>query len=167
MNHETVAQLLEDRVKIDQEVRTRTDKVPFDEWVATDTESASLVKKIIAEHGPVTIDKFGAKASSDAWLLVQHCDHDPLFQEEYLNLMLKTPKAFSSIDIAFLTDRVKINKNEPQVYGTQFHFENGLAKALPTIDPKNINQRRAEVGLETIQEYASVWDSVDLSEFEN
>jgi len=55
MNPETVAQLLEDRVKIDQEMRTRTDKVPFNEWVATDTESASLVKKIIAEHGPVLL----------------------------------------------------------------------------------------------------------------
>jgi hypothetical protein len=165
MNLETVAQLLEDRVKIDQEVRTRPEKASYEEVLKIDTQSANLIKKIISHFGPITIDKFGAKASSDAWLLVQHCDHDPLFQEEYLNLMLKTPKSFSSIDIAFLTDRVKINKNEPQVYGTQFHFENGVAKPLPTIDPKNINQRRAAVGLETIQEYASIWDNVDLSEF--
>jgi hypothetical protein len=79
--------------------------------------------------------------------------------------MLENPKSFDSIDIAYLTDRVKVNKKEPQVYGTQFQFENGVAKPLPTIDPKNINQRRAAVGLETIQEYASIWDSVDLSEF--
>lgn len=166
MNPETVAQLLEDRVKIDQEMRTRTDKVPFNEWVATDTESTSLVKKIIAEHGPVTIEKFGKKASNDAWLLVQHSDHDLPFQKEYLNLMLQNPNSFNAGDIAYLTDRVKVNSNEPQIYGTQFFLENGVNKPRLTIDPKNINERRAKIGMDTIQEYATYWDKVDLSDFE-
>jgi hypothetical protein len=166
MNVETVISELEDRVKIDQEMRTRTEKVPFDEWVATDTESASLVKKIIAEHGPVTIEKFGKKASNNAWLLVQHADHDLPFQKEYLNLMVQNSNSFNASDIAYLTDRVKVNSNEPQIYGTQFYFENGFNKPRPTIDPKNVNERRAKMGMGTIQEYSSYWNKVDLSDFE-
>ena len=53
-----------------------------------------------------------------------------------------------------LTDRVKINTGEKQIYGTQVTY-NSFGQAYPKnlADSMNVNKLRAEVGLEPIEEY--------------
>ncbi len=61
----------------------------------------------------------------------------------------------SSEDYAFLTDRVNLNIRKKQVYGTQVDYNWKLCQAFPKpiIDSLNINKRRKEVGLESIEAY--------------
>ena len=71
---------------------------------------------------------------------------------------VKVAKAYPA-DLALLTDRVKLGKKELQVYGSQIgtHPETGKLYVLPLIDPENVNERRAKVGLKKIEEYISFW----------
>ncbi len=52
--------------------------------------------------------------------------------------------------LALLIDRVEMNNGRPQVYGSQINGDT-IYKIL---DEVNVNKRRAEVGLEPLEEYA-------------
>jgi len=56
---------------------------------------------------------------------------------------------------AFLTDRVLINTGKKQLYGTQTLFNFNTAQAYPKAleDSINVNERRAQMELEPIEEY--------------
>lgn len=115
------------------------------------------IAKILYERGFPGYDLVGQVGSQLFWVVAQHADFDPQFQQEVLDSMwIHVQKGnASSRNYAFLTDRVSINTGKKQVYGTQldYTFFTGHAKPLPTIDPANINVRRAEVGLEPIEAY--------------
>jgi len=88
--------------------------------------------------------------------MVQHCDSDPAFQIrvlEKLKIQVDNKNANPS-NYGLLTDRVKINSGEKQIYGTQVRY-NSLGQAYPKSlsDSLNVNKRRADVGLEPIEEY--------------
>ena len=70
--------------------------------------------------------------------------------------------------LALLEDRIAIGKGEKQIYGSQVgrDQETGEYFVLPLIDPENVDQRRAEVGLGTIQYYISNWGMTwDVEEY--
>lgn len=55
---------------------------------------------------------------------------------------------------AFFIDKIKVAENKPQVYGTQIiRKENGEIELLETEDKENINKRREELGLESLEDY--------------
>jgi len=50
-----------------------------------------------------------------------------------------------------LTDRIRVLEGRPQVYGTQFDWdENGEISPLPIEDAARVDQRRGQVGLEAL-----------------
>ena len=163
-----VQELIQELRDKDQEIlhRDLPDTIVFDNL---SRKACDLIKEIISEHGGITISKFGEVTSRNAWLLVQHMDWNVSFQEEYLHLMLDDLGDYYPPNIAYLTDRVFVNRGKPQVYATQFQNfpKEGKYRPFPTVDPKLVNQRRAEVGLETLEEYARGWPTSDLSDFYN
>ena len=122
-----------------------------------DAESTAFLRQMIIEHGWPTYDMVGKDGADAAWILAQHADADPALQTIILELMeplveegQATPHLF-----AMLTDRVLTGKGEPQLYGTQFsEDENGVNRPLPVADVDGLNERRASVGLGTIEAYA-------------
>ncbi len=51
--------------------------------------------------------------------------------------------------LAFFIDKIKVAKNEKQIYGTQGTYDKDYKfKLYPCEDPENLNKRRAGVGLE-------------------
>ena len=60
-------------------------------------------------------------------------------------------------NLAFLEDRVALRKGERQIYGSQVGKdpETGEWTVAPLIDPDNVDKRRAEFGLGTLQDYIS------------
>ena len=120
------------------------------------------LQEIVAEHGWPGIRLAGIKGSHAMWLLVQHQDHDLAFQKRCL-LLLK-----SAVDrqddqyqnYAYLVDRVRKNENRPQVYGTQWDFKEGKLRMFPVEDFANLNKRRLEAGLTTIEEYRDGFKAV-------
>lgn len=117
------------------------------------------IKHLFRNYGFLGFDKVGKKGSNNFWLLVQHSDHDIAFQEKVLKSMKKEveKKNANSDNFAFLTDRVLKNKGEKQFYGTQLKYiEDFWIISQPIIDSINVNSRRKEIGLSTIEEY---WNS--------
>jgi len=113
------------------------------------------MKEIVKKFGWPTIQLVGKRASSLAWLLVQHADYDLKFQKHCLRLMKKEAKRGNVLweNVAYLTDRVSVNSGKPQLYGTQFYESRG--KLIPRLI-KNIgrlNEGRKEAGFEPFEKY--------------
>jgi hypothetical protein len=124
-----------------------------DEDASLDKENTERMKQIVAQIGWPTIAKVGRDASVASWLLVQHADHDPDFQEECLNLMKKcSSEDVRPVDVAMLTDRICVNRKQPQIYGTQFQQIDGKHVPREIADHEHVNERRQLMGLDTLEE---------------
>lgn len=90
---------------------------------AADHANTEWLKGVIAEHGWPKISDVGEEAATNAWLLVQHADQDPLFQRDMLRLIepLAAQGEASPRDFAYLYDRVMLKWAGKQRYGSQFH----------------------------------------------
>lgn len=113
------------------------------------------MKRIVRDYGWPTRSLVGQDGAHAAWLLVQHADQNPVFQSRCLDLMHTelTVGEVDPKDVAYLTDRVLVNQNKPQVYGTQFHQVGGKSVPRPIQDPLTVDVRRAEIGLSTMADY--------------
>ncbi|HEY6696934.1 MAG TPA: DUF6624 domain-containing protein, partial [Acidimicrobiales bacterium] len=57
-------------------------------------------------------------------------------------------------EVAYLEDRVAVNRGEPQRYGTQVRCRGGRPEpATPLADPATVDADRVEVGLEPLADY--------------
>jgi len=121
-----------------------------------DIQNTNVMKEIIKTFGWPDIDLVGKQASTNAWLLVQHSDHDVVFQEKCLRLIkekLKDNKVIPE-NYAYLKDRVNVNKKRLQLYGTQFYLNNNKKLVpRPIRDKKNLDKRREKYGLELFEKY--------------
>jgi hypothetical protein len=147
-----VARELKEMFDIDQAIRKKSGT--DDSWDDTvDAKHTERMKKIVTEIGWPFVSKVGAEGASNAWLLVQHADHDVDFQEQCLQLMKEaTAGEVNVTDIAYLTDRVCVNRGRGQLYGTQFTQEDGKHIPRAIEDEVNIDARRAEVGMGPLSE---------------
>jgi hypothetical protein len=60
---------------------------------------------------------------------------------------------------ALLEDRIAISKGKKQKYGTQIGTDkNGKYYVEPIEDPKNVDSRRASIGLGPLSEYLKTWN---------
>ena len=127
-----------------------------------DARNIARLKQIVARQGWPAISLVGKEAAGAAWLLVQHADRDPGFQADVLHRMeILLPRGeVSPRDFAMLTDRVLVNRGEPQVYGTQYeavtiegivHF----GPKTPIRDPGKLDVRRMEMGLPSHDRYVA------------
>ncbi len=147
-----IAQEIADMYAVDQAMRERAEKEHF--WDDTvDAKNTGRMKEIVDKIGWPTISKVGVEGSENAWLLVQHADHDVQFQELCLSLMEKEPVGeVSRRNIAMLTDRIRVNSGRGQVYGTQFEQRAGKHVPRSIEEPEYVNERRASMGLGTLEE---------------
>jgi len=157
----SIAAEIKQMVAFDQEMREKSldDDAVWDEEV--DRRNAEAMKRIVGEIGWSTVSKVGKEASDAAWLLIQHADHDPEFQLQCLALMRQEPENEVSLrNVAYLEDRVRVNTNRGQMYGTQFHETRDEVGNVVRYEPRliedveHLNERRAQMGLEPHEEYA-------------
>lgn len=125
----------------------------------SDLENLKIVKNILDKHGWISSSKIGQKANSTLFLVIQHSDQET--QEKYLPMMRKAVEnnKANPASLALLEDRVALGKGELQIYGSQIGTDQvtGEIYVLPLLDPVNVNNRRAKVGLGTIEDYVSYW----------
>jgi hypothetical protein len=120
-------------------------------------ENADWLKSVLAEIGWFDIRIYGEEASQAAWLLVQHADHDPDWQRSMLAMLEAKVRDgdFQGRYFAYLSDRVAMNGNAPQRFGTQGRCVGpGDWQPFPVAEPSAaLDARRQSVGLEPIGEY--------------
>ncbi len=150
--HPELAREINEMAEIDQNMRKREIIEPGFWDDSIDEGNTKRMKEIISGIGWPTISKVGEEASTDAWILVQHADHDIEFQQKCLNLMMQEPTGEVALhDIAYLEDRIRVHSGRPQIYGTQFNWIDN--KPVQDIeDVENVDKRRAEMGLKTLKE---------------
>jgi hypothetical protein len=124
-------------------------------------DSVNLIKveKILQERGWLGADVVGDQGNITLFLVIQHSNLKT--QEKYLPMMreaVKNGKASGS-ELALLEDRVAIGEGRRQVYGSQIGRDEktGEYYVLPLDDPDNVDNRRASVGLGSLQDYVANW----------
>jgi hypothetical protein len=126
-----------------------------------DRQNTSELKDLLKIYYWFKISEFGEKADSQAWILVQHADLDPQFQKNVLIILadLWPKKETSPKNYAYLFDRVAASWNDPSKRTLQRYGNQGLCigykawEPIPMENPEHINERRASVGLNTLEEY--------------
>jgi hypothetical protein len=123
----------------------------------TDSLNFYEVRRIYLQHGFPNYDLVGEEGAGNFWLIVQHQDRHPTFQDSVLNSMkieVNKGKA-SKKDYAYLVDRVKINTGQKQIYGTQFQLnaDHTSFELQNVIERDKLNERRFSMGLGPVEEY--------------
>ena len=133
-----------------------------DSVVNVDEFNTAELQNMLKGRGWFRDDIDGQGAAHDAWLIAQHADRNPNFQQEALKLIeaeLGAP-GVSKSNYAYLYDRVQMrfgdrdNAQALQRYATQGRCTGpGTWEPLPFENPDKIDATRAEVGLGSLAEY--------------
>ena len=124
-----------------------------------DSINLIITENIIENYGWLGADKIGEEGSRTLFFVIQHQAFK--VQEHYLPVMREAYEKGNALgkDLALLEDRVATNNGEKQIYGSQLGIDpDGSYFLLPILDPENVNKRRAEIGLGTIEEYMKLWN---------
>jgi hypothetical protein len=131
--------------------------------LAVDSANTRWLRPELARLGAFpTRAQVGADGVEAAFLLVQHADHDPAFQEAALPL-LERAHAAGDVDgesVALLTDRVLRAQGRPQRYGTQADVVDGAVRLAPIADSAGVDARRRAMGMMALADSKRVLDSV-------
>jgi hypothetical protein len=138
--------------RADYDQKMRRAETEWDD--AVDIDNTNYLRELIDETGWPSISEYGQEVGKATWLLAQHADHDATFQHRCLELMKSMPT--SEVDqtyVAFLEDRMRVNNNESQLYGTQFYKDGERYIPHPIDDMQELDDRRLAMGLESFAEY--------------
>lgn len=121
----------------------------------TDSINTARIEQIIQQYGYPGKSLVGSKQGNTAWLVIQHA---PLpIQEKYLPLMRKAANEgeMDKPNLALLIDRIRMYKGQKQIYGSQITLDaSGKWHFHRIEDEANVNKRRAEMELDSIEEHA-------------
>jgi len=116
-----------------------------------------IVKKILDERGWLGEEIIGHYGNRALFLVIQHSDLET--QEKYLSMIREAVKKGNAdpANLALLEDRVALRQGKKQIYGTQLAYDEttGESYVQPLEDPDNVDNRRAAIGLEKLQDYLS------------
>jgi len=120
-------------------------------------ENCAWIRAVFLAQGLPEVQQVGHKGVHDFWIMVQHCDVDPEFQDQVL-IAMRADTIYAQADyhkeMAYLTDRVLKNAGRPQRYGTQLDQRNDFTLALPDLeDSCGVDALRLAVGMEPIAVY--------------
>jgi len=121
--------------------------------------NANTLNDIIETIGYPTIDKVGKEANEAAWLIIQHSIEHPKFMKKCAKLLeiavyenQADPK-----NLAYLIDRIAVFEGKPQLYGTQFDWDENETLSPNKFDNViKVNERRKSIGLNTLDEQTEI-----------
>lgn len=138
----------------DQKTRTGADSASFMHYI--DSCNLVQIEAIISKYGWLGSSVVGQKANNALFLVVQHSDLET--QLKYFPLLQKSAEIGESkfSNVALMQDRILMRQEKKQIYGSQvvFNKETGAPEFYPIEDEKNVNVRRAKIGMSTLEEYA-------------
>jgi hypothetical protein len=127
------------------------------EMKAVHERNNERIKHLIREYGWPLRSEVGDDGAEAAWLIVQHAVLEPQFQEECVELLRVAVEKGEAQGwhLAYLQDRVLVQRGEPQIYGTQHEVKNGKVVPKHTLEPERVNEKRAGLGLWSQEEHTA------------
>ena len=125
-------------------------------------DSINLIKvsNILDTQGWPSKKKIGTRGASTIFLVIQHANQDTKLK--YLSMITKAVEndELPKRQYAMFYDRLVLGQGKRQVYGTQLAMSKESEKpyVLPLEDVKNVDKRRAKMGLNTMQENLNRWN---------
>jgi hypothetical protein len=120
-----------------------------------DKENVKRLEEIITEYGWPGTSLVGKEAASAAFLILQHAKLP--VQKKYFRLLKEAAdkKEIPGGAVAMLEDRILMNEGKQQIYGSQVvtNKDTGKLELWPIADEKDVDRRRAVVGLPPLAEY--------------
>lgn len=118
-----------------------------------DRESAESICGILDKHGWPGPGEVGEEGNETVFLAIQHVD-DPEIQQKYLPMLREAFEdgRAEGWHLAFLTDRILMNRGEKQIYGTQKIITGEGYYIVPLADPERVDELRAELGMAPLAE---------------
>ncbi len=118
------------------------------------------VSKILDTQGWPSKKVIGERGTSTLFFVIQHANLKT--QVKYLPIITKAVESnnLPKRQYAMFYDRLVLRQGKRQVYGTQLASSKGSKKhyVLPLEDAKNVDKRRARMGLNTMQENLNRWN---------
>ena len=151
-----VRRQLEEILARDQKTRTGKDSVALMQYI--DSTNLVQVESLIARYGWMGRSFVGDKANSALFLVIQHADLET--QIKYVDLLQHSVEAGESkaSNLALMQDRILMRQGKNQLYGSQVVYsKTGEQMFYPIEDEKNVNIRRAKMGLQPLEEYAKLF----------
>ncbi len=121
-------------------------------------EHTARLGEIVRAHGWPTEEMVGRDASRAALFMAIRAAHDAAFQDEALAALraAHTAGEADGESLAMLTDRVRLSRGEPQLFGTQLILGDTDVTLQPIEDEENVDARRAELGMMPLGEYLAL-----------
>lgn len=123
---------------------------------AIDSVHLKLVSQFLDKYGWRSKKEIGEIANMGLFLAIQHSS-----KEEMQNFKLIVEKAYeentiAQSDYATFIDRLQVQNDLPQIYGTQYYYDekSSALRFYEIKDIKNVNKRRKEVELPKIERFA-------------
>jgi len=129
------------------------------EMEALHNKNVKVLSEIIERIGYPTSDKVGKEANESAWLIIQHAIGQPHFMKKCAKLLENAVNEHKAvpINLAYLIDRIAVFEEKPQLYGTQFDWdENGKLSPNLFDNSNKVNERRKLFGLNTLAEQTQI-----------
>ncbi|MBB0243646.1 hypothetical protein FNQ90_05860 [Streptomyces alkaliphilus] len=121
----------------------------IERWETVDEANATWLRELIAARGWPGESLVGRQAAGAAWLITQHADRQPGFQEERLELLAVAVTAGDADPRhgALLEDRVRIARGQRQIFGSQLtQGPDGTLAPYPVRCPEEVEELRAAWG---------------------
>lgn len=138
----------------DQKTRTGADSASFMQFI--DSTNLVRVEAILAQYGWLGRSAIGAEANSTLFFVIQHADLET--QLKYFPILQRSVEMGESkmSHMALMQDRILMRQGKKQIYGSQvvINKTTGAQEFHPIEDEKNVNVRRAKMGMQTLEEYA-------------
>lgn len=122
---------------------------------AVHRRNAARLVAVIKQHGWPGRSLVGEDGEDAAWLIVQHAIDAPSLQRRGLELIRQavTSGEAPAWQAALLEDRIRMFEGKPQLYGTQYDWdEGGQMSPCPIEDIEHVDERRQAVGLGPLDE---------------
>ena len=148
--------------KVDQEARLNCTNGTSEEQIkclgeiskAIDEPNTKRISQIYDQIGFPNTAKVGKDGLQAFMILLQHAPTDEL----RVRSLKPISKAFKNrelpaMEYANFVDRQRLHQGKKQLYGAGFEIKDGKLVLSPTEDLKNLEKRRARIGLPPMAEY--------------
>jgi len=117
------------------------------------------LEELIETKGWPKKSQVGESAAGTAFLVIQHSSYE--LQKKYLPVIKKLCEESEARweDYALMYDRIQVNENKPQKYGSQIKYNNDTKsfELFPLEDESKVDEWRKEVGLGNLAGYVARW----------